>query len=109
MNSLDLIRKLRSTLPTVREWIEKTLEENENHAVPVIDLAFLRLKKVFSLDLLSKTKVVVVTGKEPFPPLSRMGLPELAQMENMTMNGITYLDTFFINHELTHIKCYPLN
>jgi hypothetical protein len=98
MNSLDLIRKFHSTLPTVREWIEETLEENKNHAVPVIDLAFPRLEKVFSLDLLSKAKVVVVTGKVPFPPLSRMGLPELGQMENMSMDGITYVDTFFINH-----------
>ena len=53
---------------------------------------------MFTLDLLSKAKVVVVTGKVPFPPLSRMGLPELAQMENMAMDGITYVDTFFVNH-----------
>ena len=98
MNSLDLIRRFHSTLPTVREWIEKTLEENKTHAVPVIDLAFPWLEKVFPLDLLSKAKVVVVTGKVPFPPLSRMGLPELAQMENMAMDGITYVDTFFVNH-----------
>ena len=39
-----------------------------------------------------------MTGKVPFPPLSRMGLPELEQMENMSMDGITYVDTFFINH-----------
>jgi len=113
MNSLDLIRKFHSALPTVREWIERTLEENKNHAVPVIDLAFPRLEKVFPLDLLSKAKVVVVTGKLPFPPLSRMGLPELSQMENMPMAGITYKDTFFINqadrreslhfHELIHV------
>lgn len=53
---------------------------------------------MFPLDLLKKAKVVVVTGKVPFPPLSRMGLPELEQMENMSMDGITYVDTFFINH-----------
>jgi hypothetical protein len=113
MNSLELIRKFHSMLPKVREWIEKTLEENKTHAVPVIDLAFPRLEKVFPLNLLSKAKVVVVTGKVPFPPLSRMGLPELAQMENMAMDGITYVDTFFVNclhqteslhfHELVHV------
>jgi len=41
---------------------------------------------------------VVVTGKVPFPPLGSMGLPEFAQMENMTMAGITYKDTFFVSH-----------
>ena len=98
MNPPDLMRKFHSTLPVVREWIEKTLEENRDHAVPVINLAFPRLSKVFPLDLLSRAKVVVVTGNVPFPPLSRMGLPEFAQMENMPMAGITYKDTFFVSH-----------
>jgi len=98
MNSLELIRKFRSALPEVREWIEDVLEERKEQAIPVINLAFPKLQKVFPLDLLKKAKVVVVTGKVPFPPLSRMGLPELEQMENMSMDGITYVDTFFINH-----------
>jgi hypothetical protein len=98
MNSLDLVRKFRSVLPAVREWIEKVLEENKEKAVPVIDLPFPRLQKAFPSDLLEKAKAVVVIGKVPFPPLGRMGLPELAQMENMPMAGITYKDTFFVNH-----------
>jgi len=98
MNPLDLMRKIHSTLPVVREWVEKTLEENRDHAIPVVNLSFPRLSKVFPLDLLSRAKEVVVTGNVPFPPLSRMGLPEFAQMENMTMDGITYKDTFFVNH-----------
>jgi len=98
MNSLELIRKFRSALPEVREWIKDVLEEHKEQAIPVINLAFPKLQKVFPLDLLKKAKVVVVTGKVPFPPLSRMGLPELEQMENMSMDGITYVDTFFINH-----------
>ncbi len=42
----------------------------------------------------------MVTVRVPFPPLSRMGLPEFTQMESMQtqMAGITYEDTFFINH-----------
>jgi hypothetical protein len=98
MNPLDLIRKFHSTLPAVLEWIEKTLEENRDHAVPVINLNFPRLGKVFPPALLSKAKAVVVTGKVPFPPLSRMGLPEFVQMENMPIAGITYKDTFFVSH-----------
>jgi hypothetical protein len=113
MNQLDLIRKFHSTLPIVREWIEKELEKNRPNVVPVISLAFPRLNKVFPLDLLKKAQVVVVSGKVPFPPLSRMGLSEFAQMENMPVAGVTYKDTFFISqpygteslhfHELVHI------
>ena len=100
MNPLGLISKFQSTLPIVREWIEKTLDEHQNHAIPVINLPFPlpRLKKVFPSELLSRAKAVVVTGKVPFPPLSSMGLPELAEMENMDMDGITYKDTFFVSH-----------
>lgn len=98
MNLLDLISKFQSTLPIVREWIEKTLEEHQNHAIPVINLPFPRLKKAFPPELLSRAKAVVVTGKVPFPPLSSMGLPELAEMEKMDMAGITYKDTFFVSH-----------
>lgn len=113
MNSLELIRKFRSALPEVRNWIEDVLEEHKEQANSVINLAFPKLKKVFPPDLLKKAKVVVVPGKVPFPPLSRMGLPELEQMENMSMDGITYVDTFYINclrqteslhfHELVHV------
>lgn len=98
MNPLDLISKFQSTLPIVRKWIEKTLEEHQNYAIPVINLPFPRLKKVFPPELLSRAKAVVVTEKVPFPPLSRMGLPELSEMEHMDMAGITYKDTFFISH-----------
>jgi len=113
VNSLDLIRKFRAALPGVQVWIDTLLEENKKQAVPVINLAFSRLQKVFSADLLNNAKAVVVTGKVPFPPLSRMGLPEFAQMETMSMAGITYKDTFFVSylhqteslhfHEMVHV------
>jgi len=98
MNELDLIRRFRSILPAVVEWINKTLEEYKSNAVFIAGLTFPRLGKVFPLDLLGRAKVVVVTGKVPFPPLSRMGLPEFKQMEDMQMAGITYKDTFFVSH-----------
>ena len=98
MNPLDLIRKFQSALPVVREWIDATLEENRPNAVSVNTLTFPQLRKVLPLDLLSRAQVVVVTGKVPFPPLSRMGLPEFTQMESMQMAGVTYKDIFFISH-----------
>lgn len=98
MNQLDLIRKFHSTLPMVRTWIENTLEEHSANATPVTNLSFPSLSVVLPSELLALAKVVVVDGAVPFPPLSRMGLPEFYQMENMQMAGITYKDTFFIRH-----------
>ena len=113
MNQLDLIQKFRSILPMVRKWIENTLEKHNANATPVISLSFSRLKTVLPLDLLNRAKVVVVNGVVPFPPLSRMGLPELSRMENMPMAGVTYKDTFFVSnlhqteslhfHEIVHV------
>ena len=98
MNELDLIRKFRSILPAVIEWIDVTLAENKPNAVSVAGLDFPRIGKILPADLLGRARVVVMTGKVPFPPLSRMGLPEFKQMEDMQMTGITYKDTFFVNH-----------
>jgi hypothetical protein len=98
MNELDLIRRFQAILPAVIEWIDVTLEENKHNAISAAGLAFPRLGKVFPLDLLASAKVVVTTGKVPFPPLTRMGLPEFRQMEDMQMAGVTYKDTFFVSH-----------
>jgi hypothetical protein len=98
MNQLDLIRKFHSILPMVREWIESTLQKHSANTTPVSNLSFSRIESVLPVELLDKAKVVVVKGALPFPPLSRMGLPELSQMEDMEMAGITYKDTFFVRH-----------
>jgi hypothetical protein len=101
MNDFDLARKFLCNLPSVRQWVELTIEDNREKAVPVIGLGFPRLGDVFPPDLLTRAKVVVVDGEVPFPPISRMGLPELARMEQvaMTMGAITYNDTFFVKRE----------
>ena len=98
MNPSELIGKFQSKLPAVRQWIDEVLEEHEDRAVPVINLPLLRLRTVFPLDLLAKAKVVVVAGMVPFPSLSKMGLPEFTEIERSPMAGITYKDTFFLNH-----------
>jgi hypothetical protein len=98
MNQMELIRKFHHTLPVVREWIEITLENHRDNAIPVVNLSFSRLNGMFPAELLAKARVVVVNGAVPFPPLSRLGLSEFSEMENMQMAGITYKDTFFVNH-----------
>jgi len=98
MEQLGIVRKFNSSLPAIREWIEDTLEKYKDDADPVISFDFSRINEVFPHELLNRAKAVVVTGKIPFPPLSRFGLSELAQMENMSIAGITYKDTFFVGH-----------
>ena len=49
----------------------------------------------------------------PFPPVDRFGLSELAYMQQMSFDGITFKDTFFLQqghaseelhfHELVHV------
>jgi len=98
----DLIQRLHSALPAVHQWIEDTLEANRTLAVPVIQLGFPQLRKVFPSDLLMKAKVVAITGKMPYPPLSSMGLPEFQEMENRPFSGITFKDTFFVKEDQAH-------
>ena len=98
MNQSDLRQRFQAALPAVRKWIEDTLEENRPNAVSVASLSFSGLRMVFPNDLLARAKAVVVNGKVPFPPISRMGLPEFKQMENMPAAGITYMDTYFLTH-----------
>ncbi|MBW1785140.1 MAG: hypothetical protein JRK53_00765 [Deltaproteobacteria bacterium] len=113
MNSLAYIHRFRSALPAIREWIETTLAEHEAQAVAVNEFDFPRLQKAFSGDVLKRAKSVVIKGKVPFPPLTRMGLGELATFERMSIAGITYKDTFFVSrphqteslyfHEMVHV------
>ena len=113
MDSPDLIGRLRSALPTLRKWIDDLLEAHKDQAAPIINLGFQRLQQAFPSELLENAKVVVVAGKPPFPPFSRIGLPELSEMESVLIDGITYKDTFFVNqahrsescifHELVHV------
>jgi hypothetical protein len=79
-------------------WIDVTLEDCRDNAISVATLPFARLARVLPFDLLERAKVVVTTGKLPFPPLTQMGLSEFRQMEEMQMAGITYKDTFFVSH-----------
>ncbi len=106
------IRKLHTALPAVRSWIDKILDKHASQAVSVGSLGFRRLPQHFPQNLLDNTKVVSV-DKVPFPPLSALGLPELASMEQMKFAGTTYKDTYFVReldqseslhfHELVHI------
>jgi hypothetical protein len=79
----------------------------------VASFKFQRLPQYFSKEIL-ETANVVITDHLPRPPLSALGLPEFASFETQLMNGITYLDTYFLEpsgtseetlhcHELVHV------
>ena len=108
----DTMRRLRTALPGVLRWIEELLAEHAKQARAVSTLGFTRLPACFPKTLLERAKVVTVP-EVPFPPLDRLGLPELAQFQRMPLSGITFKDTFFLKqgqaseslhfHELVHV------
>ena len=107
-----MIAGFEAALPAVRAWIERTLDEHKGQSVPVADLGYRRLPLYFPAGLLNAAHVIEVP-EVPFPPLGRLGLPELSGMEDGRLDGITYIDSFFVNerrqseslcfHELIHV------
>jgi hypothetical protein len=109
----ELARRLQQALPQVREWIATTLADHQGRALPVNRMGYTRIARLFPKALLERAGAVTVAGDVPFPPLSRMGLPELATFETMPIAGVTYRDIFFVRrghlreslccHELVHV------
>ena len=97
MHGAEIISKFHAVLPEVRKWIEGLLEKYAANSVSVNSLGFSRLSQHFPDNILEQANVVIVP-KVPFPPLGRLGLPELSFMEQMSLSGITYVDTCFIHH-----------
>jgi len=110
---LELIQRLKAAMPTIKGWIDATIKSHQAQAVPVSSLGFDGLPQHLPQDLLERTKVVTLHSEVPFPPLSQLGLPEFAPIENQVFSGVTYNDTFFVRsdqrteslhlHELVHV------
>ena len=108
----DMIRRFHAALPHVRQWIDQFLAAHADRARAVSTLGFTRLSASFPRELLERAKVVTVE-RTPFPPVDRLGLPELALMQQRQFDGITFKDTFFLRqgctsealhfHELVHV------
>lgn len=114
----ETVRRFRSSLPRVREWIDRFVQDHASQARAISSLDFKRLPAFFHQELLEQTKVVTVE-RVPFPPLSRFGLPEFAAFEQAVLEqarftGATFKDTVFIQvgqqtseslhfHELVHV------
>ena len=109
----NTIKKFYSALPIIRNWIDELLDTTKEKATPVSSLNFPKIQQIFPHSFLENAKVVIVPSNPPSPPLTSIGLYELADFESMPVDGITYKDTFFVRqgcqteslhfHELIHI------
>ena len=99
--------------PLLSEWLRTTLAVHAGAARTVASRAFPRLPLYFTADTLASAKVVLV-DRLPVPPLSSWGLTRFTDFERGNLDGITYLDTFFLRktqsrneamhfHELIHV------
>ena len=94
------------------EWIDQYLAAHAAYARAVSTLGLTRLEACFPQELVARAKVVSVE-QVPFPPVEKFGLPELAGMQHMSFDGMTFKDTFFLRqgqisealhfHEMVHV------
>jgi hypothetical protein len=109
----DAVRKFHKALPAVRAWVAAALAAHAERAVPVRHMGYARIEALFPAVVMDRARAVTVAEEVPFPPLSRMGLPELAPFEAMPIAGVTYRNTIFVRrehlseslccHELVHV------
>lgn len=90
-----LVRRLHTALPSVKDWIDRTLQAHASSATSVLNVRFPHLQSHYPDTLLARAQVVIVP-RVPFPPVSQLGLPEFSAMEMMSLAGVTYKDTFFV-------------
>lgn len=104
--------------PKIIGWIDLQLALHSGAAKPVSSAGFARLPHYFGKEVLSSAKFVLADNV-PMPPLSRLGLPQFAEFEQMRAAGITYRRTFFVQkgeagrealffHELIHVVQWDL-
>jgi hypothetical protein len=91
-------QEFEAKYPLIIGWIQQTLAAHSSETRAIASLGFLRLPQYFSQQFLESAKVVYVESV-PMPPLSKIGLTQFSEFENMAADGITYLDTFFVRHE----------
>jgi len=106
-------QEFRAVYPLIIGWIQNTLAQHAPAARAVSELGFKRLPQFYQASTLATAKVVVVP-KVPAPLLTKLGLTRFIEFESMDMDGVTYLDTYFVRtdhadreslhfHELVHV------
>jgi hypothetical protein len=95
--------EFRKVYPLIAGWIKMTLAEHASAARPVASLGFSRLPHYYDAQLLDSSMVVSVP-MVPVPPLSAMGLDRFSDFEQMDARGITYLNTYFVRADQSHLE-----
>lgn len=96
-------QQFEAKYPLILGWIQQTLATHAHNALTVASRGFRRLSAYYNPELLAHAKVVYVDAV-PAPPLTKLGLSQFANFENMDAGGITYLDTFFVRREWQHYE-----
>ena len=96
----------------MESWIRDLHAAHAPRAQPVSYLGFARLAEVWPRELLEEARAVSVE-RVPYPPVSELGLPELAPMAQARWSGITFGHMYFVDqddtteathfHELCHV------
>jgi hypothetical protein len=111
-------QEFEAAFPKVMRWIQRTLVAYEKVARPVASKNFRRLPLYFSRAQIEAAKFVAV-DRIPLPPLSSIGLRRFKEFERGDLDGITYLDTYFLMrrvadaeslhfHEMIHVVQWRL-
>lgn len=106
-------REFRAAYPIIFDWIQRTLAAHASEARAVNTYNLPRLAQYYGGDTLANSKVVAL-ARVPVPPLSELGLDRFGGFERMDLEGITYLNTYFVRrdrvsaeslhfHELVHV------
>jgi hypothetical protein len=111
-------QEFETAFPKVMAWIRQTLLAHKMFARPVTSTNCKRLPRYFSQAQIEAAKFVVV-DRIPVPPLSSIGLSRFKEFEGGSYDGITFLDTYFLNraageneslhfHEMIHVVQWRL-
>ena len=100
------LSKMRTALPGMVEWVERTKSVYQKNSKPISTFHLPHVAIYFPDELLSKVQIVPI-DQLPIPPLSSLGMNELADFEHADSRAITLDQMYFIkpsctNDELIH-------
>lgn len=107
------LEAIRTALPGMIEWIETTKSVYRKNSKPIRAFHLPHVALYFPDEFLSKVQIVQI-DELPIPPLSLLGMKELADFEQADSRAITLDQMYFIKpscandekihfHELIHV------
>jgi len=85
-----IIKKFHCALPIIKNWIDELLNKTEKEAIQVSSLNFSKIYQIFPRTFSENARVVIVPGNPPSPPLTDIGLYELADFESTHLYGVRF-------------------